>query len=360
MKRNASVDLFRLIAAFSVVVLHILGQGGILYGASSGSINYWIAWLLEISAFCAVDCFALISGYVMVDKKIKLKNLINLWMQVFVYSIIITGIVFIFVPESRNGTNLLAAFAPIICRQWWYVSSYFGLFILMPFLNAGIDRLSKKSYEIILAAILIIVCVLDCIIPIDPFNLNSGYSAIWLIMVYLFGAYIKKHDVASKITAHKSLLLYFLMIAITFASKLLIYYIKSDFPATTAFEDTLISYTSITVFLSAIFLFLFCLRLKIRSKIGSVVSYIAPIALGVYLIHVQPLVFKYVIKNAFSIYANEHTALMVIHVLLTSLLIFLVCGLIEWLRIQLFKLLKVDRLAEFLESTFYGLFKRKD
>ena len=69
-KRNYNIDLFRIIAAFFVTVLHVLGQGGILESTSPTETNYWIAWFLEICAYCVVNCFALISGYVMVIKTV--------------------------------------------------------------------------------------------------------------------------------------------------------------------------------------------------------------------------------------------------------------------------------------------------
>ena len=47
-KRNYNVDLFRITAAFLVIVLHVLGQGGILNSVVPNSINYWVAWFLII------------------------------------------------------------------------------------------------------------------------------------------------------------------------------------------------------------------------------------------------------------------------------------------------------------------------
>ena len=75
-ERKYGIDLLRMIAMFMVVILHVLGQGGILNTVSSLSLNYEIAWFLEISAYCAVNCYALISGYVGINSKFKFTNII--------------------------------------------------------------------------------------------------------------------------------------------------------------------------------------------------------------------------------------------------------------------------------------------
>ena len=121
-KRNYNIDLFRIIAAFLVTVLHVLGQGGILKSTLPGGINYWAAWFLEICAYGAVNCFALISGYVMVNKTIKAKNIIGLWFQILFYSLLFTLLSFAFFPESRSVKTLAAAVMPVLGKQWWYIS----------------------------------------------------------------------------------------------------------------------------------------------------------------------------------------------------------------------------------------------
>jgi surface polysaccharide O-acyltransferase-like enzyme len=55
MKRNYGVDFLRIISMFMVVILHVLGHGGILKQAEPFTTKYWIAWLLEISCYCAVN-----------------------------------------------------------------------------------------------------------------------------------------------------------------------------------------------------------------------------------------------------------------------------------------------------------------
>lgn len=71
-KRETNIDLLRIISTFFVLILHISGQDDIL-DFNSGGASYWIIWFLETCAYCAVNCFALISGYVMLNKTTKSK-----------------------------------------------------------------------------------------------------------------------------------------------------------------------------------------------------------------------------------------------------------------------------------------------
>ena len=81
-ERNYGIDFLRILSMMFIVILHSIGKGGILDNATILSPQYKIAWYLECFACCAVNIFALISGYVSYrgkEEKIKYSNLINLW-----------------------------------------------------------------------------------------------------------------------------------------------------------------------------------------------------------------------------------------------------------------------------------------
>ena len=63
-EKNYGIEWLRILSMYMVAVLHTLGQGGILGSFKQGDLSFSIAWFLETAAFGAVDCFALISGYV--------------------------------------------------------------------------------------------------------------------------------------------------------------------------------------------------------------------------------------------------------------------------------------------------------
>ncbi|MBR6593774.1 MAG: acyltransferase family protein [Clostridia bacterium] len=364
MKRNANVDLFRIAATLLVVLLHVLGQGGVLRSTHTDSVAYWCVWFLEICAFCAVNCFALISGYVMEGRSIKLKSIIGLWLQVLFYSLAVTALFFALLPESRTVKNALLAFMPIVGQQWWYASSYFALFFFIPFLNAAIKHISRQTYKKLLLLVLLGIGVIDCVFPYsDAFSLNSGYSAVWLMLVYLFGAYIKKYELHKRLTAAKSILGFFAMAALTLASKAGIHYLTEHLFGKSKFEDSLVSYMSVTVLLASVFLFLFFLNLRISKPLSRLAVFLSPVSLGVYLIHVHPLVFGYVLKDAFVTLADKPLAVMLPLVLAACIGIFAVCAGAELLRIQLFRLLRVNRLCEYtaekLNALYLKLFYRR-
>ena len=70
-KRNYGLDALRMLAMFMIVILHILNQGGILNASGRFTSQYEEGWLLQIASICAVDVYALSSGYVWVNAKYR-------------------------------------------------------------------------------------------------------------------------------------------------------------------------------------------------------------------------------------------------------------------------------------------------
>lgn len=359
-KKELNIEAFRFVATMFVIILHVLGQGGILKNALQGGAVYWTAWFLEIFAFCSVNCFALITGYVMVDKEIKTKNIINLWIRVLFYSLLFSAVIFSLFPNSISLKGIVTAILPITGKQWWYISSYFALFFLIPFLNAGIERISQQDYRKLLLVILFGVCFISCVLPIDAFVLNNGYSATWLIIVYLFGAYLKKYEIPKKTTALRSLSGFGIVIVITFISKVVIHYFTKNVFGEVMRDEMFVSYISITILFASIFLFLFFLNIKIGDSgfSAKLIRFFSPAALGTYLIHTHPLVFDFIIKDAFTDFANKTPFVMVFLVLITSFAIFTICTIIELLRMQLFNFLRIDQLSENIDNKINWLYLR--
>lgn len=160
-RRNYGIDLLRIVAMYMIVLNHCLLLGGVITKATQigiGSINYDISWLLDTLCYCAVNCYALISGYVGVKSKFKLQNIIKLWFQVVFYSVVLNIIIWVTIPNVPiNKGLLIQMLMPISFERYWYFSAYFILFAFMPFLNLLLNNLDKSMATKLLIT-LILVC----------------------------------------------------------------------------------------------------------------------------------------------------------------------------------------------------------
>lgn len=194
MKRNYGIDLLRMVLMFMVVVLHVLGHGGVLDTAVPLSMNYALAWLLECFAYCAVNCYALITGYVYYNSKYRLSSLIQIWLQVWLYSFGISVAMWILKPEYFSMEGLIRAALPVTYKMYWYFSAYVGLFMLIPILNAAIEHMSERKTKNVLLLSALFISVIPVFSGEDPFGDKGGYSTFWLAYLYLIGASIRKYE----------------------------------------------------------------------------------------------------------------------------------------------------------------------
>lgn len=190
-ERNYGIDLLKIVLMYMICILHTLKKGGILDACTAGTWQYKVFWLLEVFAFCAVDGFALISGYIASEKPGKFEKLVEMWFQVFFYSFIIT-MIFTIIGINKNWQiiDIIKCILPVTFGKFWYFTAFFGLFFAIPVINKFLfsidETIAKKS--------LIIIIILFSILGTlgDPFKLNNGYSTIWLIVLYCIGVLIKK------------------------------------------------------------------------------------------------------------------------------------------------------------------------
>lgn len=354
-ERNYGIDLLKFISMYMVVQLHVLGCGGILGNCEKFSFNYYVAWFLEISAYCAVNVFAMITGYLMVEKKINRFKIIPLWLTVFLYSSLI-ALSFYFIPflssiHEPSKTSIIKSFFPVISGQYWYFTAYFGLYFFIPYINMFVNSIEKRTHRNLCITIIVVFSILPIINfgDIKSFGLLHGYSTIWLSCCYIIGAYLKKYPL--NISRTKSLIIYF-------ASIFSIWFIKyfSHFLFVIIFKkekelNVFIDYTSIFVITSAIALLSFFGKLNIKNALcKKILAFISTLSFSVYLIHTNGFIYSYVIKDSFISLVSTNPFKLFAGVLLSSLLIFIVCLIIDSVRYAVFKLLKVQQIPYILTT----------
>ena len=110
--------------------------------------------------------------------------------------------------------------------------------------------------------------------------------------------------------------------------------------------------------LQSISVTVFCLQISYNKFIGKIICFLGPLTFGVYLIHEHPLVRANFIRNLFSQYSQNLAIKKVIYLVFKkSILIFLTCSLIDFIRKIIFDILRIKTLLIFIEKKIFNLFK---
>jgi len=342
--RNHGIDLLRVVAMFFVVVLHSLGHGGVLGNAITGSGQYQFAWFLEIFAYCAVDIFALISGYVSYttkEKDVNYANYINLWLQVVFYGVIIGLVLNIINPSFVIKSDFLNALFPVTKQLYWYFTAYTGLFVVMPIINKGIRNCNDGTLKKIFIAIFGLFTFFEILSP--KFILNSGYSFIWITLLYILGAILKKTQIGKKIIKTKLVVAIIILSIVTYLYKM--YGLEISKFGIIITRDIFVSYTSPTVLGMAILYVLYFSKIRFNNIFVRIIEFMAPSTFAIYLINDNGLVRRNIIINLFS-GLIDNTLIEIFITIIGFSLVFVICSiLIDKIRIFLFKICRIKEIS---------------
>ncbi len=342
------IDLLRIVAMFMIVVTHVLAQGGIRKEVEGTfDLYYFVTWLLQIAVYWAVNAYALISGFVGSRSHFRYSKILELWLQVFFYTLSF-ALIFTGIGKSLSGEDWLNVLFPILTGKYWYVTAYFGLLVFMPLLNLALERLSTTD----LGRILVIAFFSFSLIPalfnnkIDEFALDRGYSSVWLIILYLAGAYLSRKDLGKFPRNSILFIIYSLSVVLSFVLKKTV-------------GNIWFWYTSPTMILSALCIFIIFVRMDIKNKwLQRFIGLVAPTTLGIYLVHLNPLVVRFLLRDFAKPFTNLPVLAFGGTILGASAVIFILSGMIDWLRLKLFDRLEIKRLSESCDR--YFAYNRQD
>lgn len=354
--RHYGVDALRIVSMFLVLVLHIMGFGGVLSATQHNSLTYIAAWVLETIAFCSVNCYAMISGYVGVQAKYRYTNLVMLWLQVALYSVGITLIFLLVKPDSVGIGRCIKACMPVYSNDYWYFSAYCGLFFFIPGLNLVMNHLNRRQAKVLCFGIIVLFSVLPTALKSDVFSAHNGYSMVWLMLMYILGACIRKHGFLTQ-TKNRTLIIV-CVVSVLIAAGMTVVLRSHKIPFLNKLMETSapVRFTSpAIVAFSVSLLLLFLKRPRFGPVMTKLIAWFSPLAFGVYLIHLHQLLYQELfLTGHFKGFADLPAPLMVLAVLGSAVVIFVACALIDKLRLIVFEKLRLRQRVQKLEDKYIG------
>ncbi len=345
--RIMGLDLLRSLCILMVIGLHILGQGGILDAAPPGSANHYTAWALECICYCAADCYGILSGYLSTNRRHYFSRLVPLWLEVALYSIAFTFLFWLRSPELVGKKELLNALFPVMRRQYWYFTAYFGLSFLMPVINTGIKRIPEKRAGVCILLLLTVFSVFPTLFCSDPFQFRGGYTTLWLVLLYGIGALLKRGEAHLRFAAPSLCIVLFLCTFLSFG-----FTVFWDFTIAGIGTVGLMNYTSPTVLLSAICLLMLFGRVKGQHKTArQILRKLSGASFGVYILHTNPLVWKQWFRpGVLQELAFCQSWLLPLAVIGCAFLVYLTCFLVDSFRTLVFRSFRIESRLEAWEK----------
>ena len=279
-KRLLWIDVLRIIAIFSVIVMHVIGNT-----TYTLNVNNTIYNIINVVLYSVMPLFVMISGILFLDKDINYKDLFKKYILRILLVLIIFGSLFSFMEIYFNNSKVLVSDIKIVFMNlitgnlWvhmWYLYMILGLYIITPILRYIIkyDKDYKNGiiFMIILYIFTILVPELNYGFKIniqEVLPINSGF-----LFIYMLGYYLYKID----IKGISKIIIYILGI-IGLINIVMVTLNKSNYQ--------LIGYTSTsTISVASSILILFKgKKICNNEKVSKLISSIGVCCFGIYILH---------------------------------------------------------------------------
>jgi len=359
--RQSNIELLRIIAMFLIVMHHYVMHGTISFVYIDPPLTVQNVFALFIGSFGrpAVGIFVLICGYFSIKSDFKLPRFVSLVAQVFSYSVILLLIAIFILPggSSIGRDEILASIFPTVKGTYWFATSYIVLLLLSPYINKLLLKLTQKQHK----ALIVLFVVIWCFIPTFLDASFPGSDLAYFVALYVIAAYIRLYPLKANPSRHFALFGFwaFILLASIASMSYLLNYSGVFRKYITYFAD----YNKLPGAMCALELFLAMTQTKpFYSKL---INGIAATSFGIYLIHDNFLIRSFLWKTIFNNAAYVDTPFYFVHFIVSALIVFASCALIDTLFWKLsfgklFHFLRdqyLEKVIKFMKSIYFAIEK---
>lgn len=297
--RNASMDIIRIVAAFTVLSVHFFLHNGFYSQIVEGVPMYIMVLMRTLFSVC-VPLFMILTGYLMSHKTLSRKYYSGISKTTIVF-VLATLACMIFKAVHDNEPLSLKSFILGTldftgANYSWYIEMYIGLFLLVPFLNLAYNKLKNKRQKQVLVLTLVFLTIIPTLFNIFNFDnpawwsdpkssdtfaklVPSWWMGFYPIAYYFTGCYIREYGIKLKT---RSMLVLFLLAILIFGT---FNFYRSY--GTTFKSGIYVYWYGFEPYILSVLLFVLLSRIKtenMNEKVKFVLWKVSDLALGIYLI----------------------------------------------------------------------------
>lgn len=191
--RQINLDVLRVLSMLLIILFHSIIHSGVLEAMEidGGFVHIVEYFFYAITQVC-VNLYVLISGYFLVNSKFKVAKLIQLWLEVVFYSLVQRLIFIALGVKAFSVASVISCFFPVITGRYWFVTIYFGMYLLFPFFNIVIHAMKKEQHTALNVILFILLSGMVTLHPsLDGLNKGGGWGIAWFIVLYFAAAWFR-------------------------------------------------------------------------------------------------------------------------------------------------------------------------
>lgn len=380
--RQSNFEVLRILAIVMILFHHFVICTSFPFTPDYET-NLVIYRFMEAYGKIGVGIFVLITGYFCIDRRLTIRKVLTILVEVWFYSIVISLVLLYYNKIEIDPDTLALILFPVTYDHWWYVTFYLALMLVSPVINYALNRMDQKQHLVVVAIIFFAVMVLPSISGRHDF----GNNLFLFIGYYVLGAYFRLHPdrfssdwrpnaiiaaavslfmlVMTKVIInefielgptspieYEMLTLFGVSIVLLLASLLIFrnIYVTMILGILLSFVSILVQYKSVglfatdllyevacpTVIISAVTIFLVFKNINIRSN--RAINWIASSTFGIYLIHTHfGLYYRFWIKE--NVDYTEKLAMttpdFLVYAFTSVFTVFAICLIIDKIRVYL-------------------------
>lgn len=201
--RHSNIELLRIVSMFFIVLEHLLIMGTDFFSNSTGN-QLYIANIIIGFTYIGVNCFILITGYF--GSTFTRKRLLNLYLICCFYELIGFLIAYYHGDVEWCTTALGYILFPLSRSNTWFIRCYVILLFLLPIINAGLEKITKKQFAYILFLLTMLNLYFGWFQKHENYN-SIGYDSSQMIYLYVIGRYLNRFVDWSRIRHYRGYLL---------------------------------------------------------------------------------------------------------------------------------------------------------
>ena len=276
--RQSNIELLRILSMMMVLAVHFAGAAlglPLPVGLGSTDAAWWWRTSVATLSIVGVNCFTLISGYFGIRASVR--GLLTFVTQCVFYSVAMYSVCALCGVVSFSFAAWGESWLALTHTDLWYVPAYLCLYLLSPFINAGMERLTDRQL-LLWTGIFVLVNLYAGWWWGASFNPN-GYTVVQLVMMYCVGSAVRR--MLSGVPPGVGWSLYlgasaFTAVAAAYMAPLKVY-----------------AYNSPLVIVASVGLLLAFAGMQFRSGF---INYVARSSFAVYLIHKNKLIWVSMVK----------------------------------------------------------------